>query len=186
MSATVLQDSPTRYSGFAIDFPQTTSPEKRIPVIASLHSARQVLHHFDVTATEDNGIGDERKFYLRHAVKHFLAPRFFAETLKPVYAQPVFNFAVLAVRQIAKLEWQKVLAPDQGRTEAGAQPEKKHATANMTAECLHGSVVNDQSGLFQGATEIEPDPTFSEMFRVLYDLAFAHNRRKPDGNSGEL
>src|SRR6266700_5692834 len=99
-----LQNSPTRFSGFAIGFPQTTTTKKCIAVIALLHSARQLLHLFHVATTEDNGIGDERELQLGHAVKHFFAPRFFAEMLQPVYAEPVFNFAMTAVGQITEPE----------------------------------------------------------------------------------
>jgi hypothetical protein len=58
---TVLQNLPTRFSSFAIGFPQTTTPEKCISVIASLHSTRQLLYLFHVATTQDNGIGDERE-----------------------------------------------------------------------------------------------------------------------------
>ena len=63
-----------------------------------------MLDLFHVAATEDNGIGYKRELQLGHAVKHFLAPLFFAEMLQPVYAEPVFNFAVIAVGQITELE----------------------------------------------------------------------------------
>src|SRR5437588_11844948 len=102
--ATVLQNSPTRLSRFVIDFPQTNAPKKCIAVIASLHSVRQLLHPFHVAATEDNGIGDKRELQLGHAVKHFPTPRFFAEVLQPLYAEPVFNFAMITVGQITELE----------------------------------------------------------------------------------
>ena len=170
-----LQNSPTRFSCFASCFPQPTTTKKCIAVVAFLHAARQSLHLFHVAATEDNIIGDERKFQLLDTVKHFLAPRFFAKPLKPVYAEPVFNFAMFAVGQITELERQKVAIPNKGRAETGAQPKKKHMAPNVTPQRLHGGVVNDPSGLFERATKIEPDPTFAEMFRFLDDLAVAHN-----------
>ena len=87
---------------------------------------------------------------------------------------------MLTIRKITKLQWHEIVVPDQCGTETCAQPEKKHPTANMTAKRLHGGVVNDPNRLFERANKIEPDPSFAEMFRVLYDFSIAYDRWKTD------
>src|SRR5438132_14350766 len=104
---------------------------------------------------------------------HIPAARFFAIVIQPLYAEPVLNFAMITVGQINELERSKVILPNQRRAQPCAQPEEKHAAANMTAECLHGGVVNDAGWPFQRPAKIEPDPTFAEMFGIFHNLTFA-------------
>src|SRR5439155_26831893 len=119
-----LQHAPTPISRFHIVLPPATTTKTSMAVIASLHSARQLLHLFHVATTEDNGIGDKRELQLGHAVKHFPAPGFFDEVLQPLYADPVFNFAMITIGQITEIDREKVILPNQRRAQPCARPEE--------------------------------------------------------------
>ena len=82
----------------------------------------------------------------------------FARALRGRRRREVFHGSIVDVGKIAELKRKNISVPDQRRAQTGAEPEKKHAPATITAERLHGRVVHDAHRFAERLCEIETDP----------------------------
>ena len=79
------------------------------------------------------------------AEKDFAFPLPFPELVETAFAENVFDPAAF-VGEIAELEREECAGPKQSGPEAGAEPEEKHSAAAITAEGLHGGIIQDSGG----------------------------------------
>src|SRR5438874_10890011 len=91
-----------------------------------------------------------------------------------------------AVRQIAEFQGHQRSVPHEGGPEPGTKPEKERASAIVTAQRLHGCVVDQAHRYAERSGEIETDPSFAQMLRIFRDPPFAHRRRKTNGHPVEF
>src|SRR5437868_13383262 len=97
-----LLDLPSRFSTFTIYFPPPESTEICVTIIARPHSLRQAIHLLHVAASEHDNVGNKGKLQLRNGVAHFLAPGLFAEAINGGFPEPILNFAMIAIREVAQ------------------------------------------------------------------------------------
>src|SRR6266699_3412469 len=83
----------------------------------------------------------------------------------------IFDKSVIAIRQIAQFERKNHVGKDKGRAKAGAEPQKQHPSAMVTAERLQSGVIHDPDRFAQRLLEVESDPSFTEMFRLAENSA---------------
>src|SRR5205085_12626857 len=69
---------------------------------------------------------------------------------------------------------------DEARTEPGAEAEKQHTAAAITAGRLHRGVVDHPHRPAEGALEVETDPAATQVVRLGGDLAAQHQARIAD------
>ena len=132
--------------------------------MSALDSLRQFIEFFRVTAAEHHVIGNERFFQLDKRVLDVAPPSLFAMPRHAGFSKIVFNNAAVTIRKIPQFQRENIIAPHQGGAQACAEPEKKHSAAVITAERLHGCVVDDSNWFAERLFEIELNPALSEMF----------------------
>src|SRR6266571_8296774 len=172
------QDLPLGLPGLRIDLPEPCSAQKCIAIMSALDSLRQFIEFFSVAAAEDHVIGNERFFQLDERVLDVAPPSLFTEPRQTRFPKVIFDDAAVTIWQIAQFQRKHVIAPHQGGAQACAESEKKHSAAMITAERLHGCVVDDANRFAKCFFEIESNPTVSKMFRLAYDLPVAYGRRE--------
>ena len=71
---------------------------------------------------------------------------------------------------------------DERRAQAGAEAEEEHSAALVSAQRLHGGVVDDAHRLAEAGLQVEAEPAGAEVDRLLGDLAADDRRREAHGN----
>src|SRR6266581_9727915 len=104
---------------------------------------RQLIQFLRAAAAENHIIGNKRFLQQPDGTKDFAFPLLFAELFQSRLAEVILDDVVVAIRQIAELEWEHVAFPDQGRTQSGAQSKKQHPPAAITAKSLHRGVIDN-------------------------------------------
>src|SRR5215211_2514394 len=126
-----------------IGLPEANAAEKSVSIVAQLDAMRQSTQFLRAAAAEDHVIGNKRFLQQHDSTKDFVFPSFFSELFQSRLAEIILDDVVVAVRQIAELEWEHVAFPDQSRTQSGAQPEKQHPPAAITAKRLHRGIIDN-------------------------------------------
>ncbi len=67
---------------------------------------------------------------------------------------------------MGKFKWDDDAVEDHGRAKASAYAKEEHSTTLITAESLHGSVVDESKGLAEGLLIGEVDPSRGEVMRL--------------------
>src|SRR5437868_4662331 len=88
--------------------------------------------------------------------------------------------------QVAELQRQNRVVPEQRRSQPSPEAEKKHSSAAITSERLHGRVVHDPDWLAERFPKIKTRPAFPEIFRFDGDLSIFHRCRKTEGHGIEF
>src|SRR5205814_4709686 len=126
-----------------IGLPEANASEKCVSVMSQLDPLRQLVQFLRASAAENDVIGNQRFLQQHDGTKHFDFPSLFAELFQSGLTEVILDDVVVAIRQIAELEWEHVAFPDQGRSKSGAQSKKQHPPTTITAECLHRGVIDD-------------------------------------------
>src|SRR5207245_6569111 len=126
--------------------------------MSALNSSRKRIQLFRVAAAEHDVVGDERFLQLRDREFDLAFPLFFAKPFQAGAAKIIFDDCAITIGQIAEFEREDGVGPNKSRTEAGAESEKKHSTAAVTAERLHGGVVDQADRFAKCLLEIKSDP----------------------------
>src|SRR5437764_11529007 len=124
-----------------ISLPHAFAAAERIAIVAGLESFGQAAEFVDEAAADYDVIGDEGKFQLLEAKEDLTRPLLFPKAIEADLTEYVFDNAAF-IRQVTELERQDISFPNESGAEPGAEPEKKHTAAAITAERLHGGVVN--------------------------------------------
>jgi hypothetical protein len=70
--------------------------------------------------------------------------------------------------------------PNQGGSKSCPESEKEHSATVVTAERLHGCVIDNAHWFAKRFREIESNPPFAQMFRLAKDFTVTHRGRKPE------
>src|SRR5438270_5500132 len=92
----------------------------------------------------------------------------------------------MTIWKVAKLKRHQSLVPHPRGPQAGAEPQKEHASTVVTAERLQSSIVGNTHGDAQRSGKIETNPSLAQMFRLSDDSSLAHGRGETDGGAVEL
>ena len=84
---------------------------------------------------------------------------------------------------MGKLEGDDHAIEDHGRAKAGADAEEEHATAFITAEGLHGGVVDEAERLAEGLLIGKVDPSGGEVVRLGERTIMDDRARVADGDA---
>src|SRR5205085_11115195 len=136
-----LQNGPLGAARFWIGFPHADAAEITVAIVAGLESFGQAAEFVDEAAADYDVIGDEGKFQLLEAKEDLTRPLLFPKAIEADLTQHVFDNPAF-IRQVTELEGQDISFPNESGAESSAEPEKKHTAAAITAERLHGGVVN--------------------------------------------
>src|SRR5690348_568331 len=124
---------------------------------------REGLQLVDISAADDNVIrlkGRAKSFdYIGDVAPPFLFP----EALQPANADKILVGLPFLVRQVAQFHRFKEPIHNHGRAEARAQAEEKHTATSITAERLHGGVVDNFDGPAERFAEIKSHPSCAEI-----------------------
>src|SRR5437868_11594740 len=96
-------------------------------------------------------------------------PGFLTELGQAGFSEIIFNDAAVTIRQISQFEREHRLGPNKGRSKPGAEPEKKHSSAVITAKRLNGGIVDDANRFAQRFLRVETNSAFAEMFGLTQD-----------------
>src|SRR5882724_9971920 len=132
---------------------------------------RQLIQSLRAAAAENDVIGNKRFLQQHDGTKDFVFPSLFAKLFQSRLAEVILDDVVVAVRQIAELEWEHVAFPDQGRTQSGAQSTNQHPPAAITAKSLHRGTIDNADRCAHRRLTIESCPARPKMLRLAYDTA---------------
>src|ERR1700730_16841336 len=93
-------------------------------------------------------------------------PLSLAQALQSPQSQISFKCASLFVGQVHDLHWLQRYVASHGGSQAGGQAEKKHASAFVNAQCLHGRIIQNLDGSSESFLEVESHPSSSEVVRL--------------------
>ena len=82
---------------------------------------------------------------MRERDEHLALPGFLPVFFQASLSDVILDGGAITVRQVAQFQRQDVIVPNQSGTKTGPETEKEHPPAFVTAEGLHGGVVNDAS-----------------------------------------
>src|SRR5438270_11879164 len=116
----------------------------------------------------------------------FVFPFFLAEPIDTRDTEKIFDDVALAIGEIAEFERKEHLLEHERRAEASPETEKQHSSTSITAERLHGRIVDHLHGFSQRFAKVKIDPAAAQMFRFFCDLAVADRRRKTDRDCLEI
>src|SRR6266403_1218128 len=85
---------------------------------------------------------NERSLQLRDSIGDFSFPFFFTQQRQAWNAEVIFDDVAVGIRQVAELERHQDLVPHQRGAETSSESQKEHAPTTVTAECLHGRIVD--------------------------------------------
>src|SRR5439155_19171631 len=92
----------------------------------------------------------------------------------------------IGIRKIAELKRHQSLLPHQRRAKPRSKSQKEHAPPAVTAERLHGRIVDQAHRSTEGPVEIKSDPSFAQMLWIFCDASLAHRRRETDSRRLEF
>src|SRR5205085_4938533 len=81
------------------------------------------------------------------------------------------NGAFAKISSFASLAGKDRASPGQRRTKTSPKSDEEHSPAAITAERLHGGVVNDTHRFAKGFFKIESRPSFAEIFWIGQNAA---------------
>src|SRR5438874_3071 len=181
-----LKDLPFGPARPRVDLPQADSTQKRVAIMPALDSFREFVQFFGVAAAQHDVVGNQRFLQLHERVLDVPLPGFLAELGQAGFSEIIFNDAAITVRQISQFQRKDSFFPNQGGTKPGAESEKKHSTAAITAKRLHGGVVDDANRFAECFLEIKSGPPFAEMFGIAQDTPVSHRRWKTNRDGIEV
>src|SRR5262245_19140745 len=164
-------------------FPQTDSTEECVLILTAFNSVWQATKTVHQAAAKNDVIGDEGFSQLGDCICYFSLPFFFAQQRQARNAEIIFDDVFLAIGQVAKFKRHQNFVPQQCGSQAGAESQKEHAPAAITAERLQGGIVDNPHGNTQRSGKIETNPSLAQMFRVFCDSSPPHRRGETDGSS---
>jgi len=135
-----------------------------------------------VAAADDHVVGFQRRAELCNDFADDAAPFLDSQLFQAVLADPLLVSAFLLIAQMREFHGRDDAIDDQGGAEAGAEPEKQHSATFVTADCLHGCIVDDVGRPAKRSVKIESDPTGPQIVRFRGDFAVEHYSRIPDGD----
>src|SRR5579863_9987817 len=92
-----------------------------------------------------------------------LAPLFLAGSFEPAQAKVVFVRLAVFIDKMCQLHGLEYPVHDHGRPETGAQSEKQHTAAFITAQRLHGSIVDDPDWAAKSFAEVKSHPSTAQV-----------------------
>src|SRR5262245_52336099 len=99
----------------------------------------------------------------------------------------VLNDLSVRTREVTQLEGHKISTPYQSGSKPCSETQKQHAPASeITADRLHGCVVNDAHRYSQRPREVKMHPFFAQVLRVSKNSSVAYRRRETDRHSVEF
>src|ERR1700676_2931683 len=107
-------------------------------------------------------------------------PLSLAQALQSPQSQIIFKCASLFVGQVRDLHWLQRCVDNDGGSQAGAQAEKKHASAFVNAQCLHRRIIQNLDGSSESFLEVESYPSSSEVVRLTQGVPVNHRSRIAD------
>src|SRR5258706_602008 len=162
--------------------PKAKAAAKCIIVVAEASLSGEVLEQPGVATAQHNVVRLQCSFELSDDFVYVVAPFSFSETLQSGQSNVIFVGAAILVGQVSQLHGLKDAVDDQRRTEASPQTEKEHPPAPITAQRLHGSVVDDFDRPADGFLTIEPDPARTEVMGLADRASVNDGARVADGD----
>src|SRR6202042_1341902 len=114
-----------------------------VAVVAQAHVAWQLLQPRRVAAADHYVVGLKSGLQIGDHLIHGFSPFLAAEALAAALADIVLEGAALLVGHVPDLRGFHHAIDDERRAETGAEPEKQHAPAAITADRLHGRIVDE-------------------------------------------
>src|SRR5207253_2136218 len=161
-------------------FPKAKSPNECVGVVDRAATRRQLFQLLDVASTEDDFVRFDRSNQALHDIGHITSPFLLAVLFQSSNPDVIFKGGLL-IRQVAQLHWFDDAIDNQGGSKTGSQAEKEHLAALVTSQSLHGGIVDDLHGMFEGGLEVETDPSLSEIPRFRNRPASQDRSRVTDG-----
>ncbi len=125
----------------------------------------QLSHELGIAAAEDDIVDDERGTEAGDDVEDRKAPALFAAAFKPSKPDVFLIGTTVLVRQMREFERDDLAFEDEGRTKAGADAEEQHFPTRVAAKRLHGRVVDEADGLWEGGLISKANPARSKIVR---------------------
>src|SRR5229473_1430694 len=138
--------------------PHAEAAEEGIFIAAQPGAGRQLLQFLAVSPAQDDVIGFQSSTQLLRNFRNLQTPFFLPQSLEAAQAEIVFVRFPFFVREVCQLHRLQDSIHDHRRPEARAKSQKQHAAALITAERLHGSVVQYLHGTAKGFAEVEFHP----------------------------
>ena len=143
--------------------PEAKATDEGIVVAAQARAGRKRFQFFGIAAAEDDVIGGERFLQALDDFGDVAAPFFLPEAFEAANAEVVFVGFPFFVEKMREFHGLEKTVDDHRGAEAGAETEEEHVAAFVTAEGLHGGVVDDFHREAEGFGEIEGHPALAEI-----------------------
>src|SRR5690348_1476227 len=124
---------------------------------------REGLQLVDISSADDNVIRLKGRAKSFDHIGDVAPPFLFPEALQPANADKILVGLPFLVRKVAQFHRFEKSVHDHRGAQAGAQAEEKHTAASITAERLHGGVVDNFDGPAERFPEIESHPSCAEI-----------------------
>jgi len=142
--------------------PEFESPRESISVVPYPAMRRNFFQLPDIASAQYHVVGFKSGDHASHDIFHVAPP-----LLLPVFLQSsesdVALVRSLLVRQMTEFHRLHDTIHDKGRTEPRAQAEEQHLAALVTAQSLHGGVIDDLKRTPECCSKIKADPAPSQI-----------------------
>ena len=172
-------------SGFQCDGTGRSSAQTRKPpskarvVVAAADARRQLLEQTHIAAAQQDVFGGARGPEQLRRIEDHPLPLVLAQREQAALTGVVLE-GLIAVGQVRQLERHDAAIVDQRGAEPGAEPEEQHSSPLVTAERLHGRVVDDARRHAHLAFVVEADPAAPEIPGLFLYLAAEHGAWNAD------
>ena len=124
-----------------------------------------------IAAADDDIVRFQCLAQLRDHIGDHATPLFGAQSMPPSVAQISFVAAAPFIGQMRKLHRRHRTVDNQCRTQPRAQTQKKHASALVTTDCLHGGIIQEHGRPAERFAKVKTHPTACEIVWFGHDLA---------------
>src|ERR1700722_1158185 len=161
---------PNRARNLAADraafLPEAEAAGEGVVVAAEARAGGESFQFFGIATAEDDVIGFERGLQKFSDFEDFAAPFFLAVFFQTSDAQVVLVGFSLFVFEMGEFHGFEIAVGNHGGAETGAETEEEHFAALVTAESLHGGIIDDFYGMAEGFGEVHTHPAATEIVRL--------------------